>query len=299
MNQLSLKLYFLFLLVASLTSNAQVNKFFNSNNYTPIDYSLLYPDGSTAARAATSAKAIKQAYPNSTDGVYYINVPTVGVKQVYCLMDNKYDGGGWMLSMKATRGTTFNFDANYWYTANTLNPNDVTRLDADAKYDVFNYYPAKDIMALWPDIPNITTESGSIDNLTNWSWLQNNFNSGTATTLINFFTQTPTATTFQTKTGGSNANVGITFTGFNSSIFTTEWGYMFYGFNYTGPGGASGHKVRWGLSYNNEADQNSNDASNGIGLSNNSYSAGDTYSFCCSGVFTGINRNARVEMYIR
>lgn len=280
-------------------TNAQVNKFFLRNNYTPLDYSLQFPDGSSVARAATSAQAIKQAYPNSPDGVYYINIPTVGVKQIYCLMDNKYDGGGWMMAMKATRGTTFNFDANYWYTANTLSPNDFTRNDGDAKFDVFNYYAAQDILALYPDIANIGTESGSIDNLTNWSWLQNSFNSGTKTTLINFFTQTPTATTFQTKTGGNSANVGITFTGFNSAVFTTEWGYMFYGFNYTGPGGASGHKVRWGLSYNNEADQNSNDASNGIGLSNNSYSSGDTYSFCCSGVYAGINRSARVEMYIR
>lgn len=287
------------LLFSALSLNAQVNKIFSTNNYTAIDYNLLYPDGSSEARAASSAQAIKQAYPNSTDGIYFINVPTVGVKQVYCLMDNKYNGGGWMLAMKATRGTTFNFDANYWYTANTLNPNNVNRNDGDAKYDVFNYFAAKDLMALWPDIANIGTESGSIDNLTNWSWQENNFNGGNRTALINFFTQTPTATTIQTKTGGSNANVGITFTGFNSSIFTTEWGYMFYGFNYTGPGGASAQKVRWGLSYNNEADQNSNDASNGIGLSYNTFSAGDTYSFCCSGVFAGMNRSARVEMYIR
>jgi hypothetical protein len=287
------------LLFSALSLNAQVNKIFSTNNYTAIDYNLLYPDGSSEARAASSAQAIKQAYPNSTDGVYFINVPTVGVKQVYCLMDNKYNGGGWMLAMKATRGTTFNFDANYWYTANTLNPNNVNRNDGDAKYDVFNYFAAKDLMALWPDIANIGTESGSIDNLTNWSWQENNFNGGNRTALINFFTQTPTATTIQTKTGGSNANVGITFTGFNSTIFTTEWGYMFYGFNYTGPGGASAQKVRWGLSYNNEADQNSNDASNGIGLSYNTFSAGDTYSFCCSGVFAGMNRSARVEMYIR
>lgn len=282
--------------------NAQVNKFFNSNNYTPLDNISKFPDGSTIARAASSAKAIKDAYPNVTDGVYYINLPTIGVKPVYCLMDSKYDGGGWMMAMKATRGasptyaaTTFNFDANYWYTANTLNATDVTRNDADAKFDVMNYFAAQDILALWPDIPNSSTESGSIDNLTNWSWLQNSFNGGARTTLINFFTQTPTATTFQTKTG-TNSNVGITFSGFSNTIFTTEWGYMFYGFNYTGN---SAQKVRWGFSYNNEQDQTSNDASNGIGLSSSSYSAGDTWTFCCSGVVAGINRNARVEMYIR
>lgn len=70
---------------------------------------------------------------------------------------------------------------------------------------------------------------------------------------------------------------------------------MFYGFNYNTN---AGHKVRWGFSFNNEQDQNSNDASSGIGLSN-SYSSGDVYTFCCAGVTQGINRSARVEMYIR
>ena len=34
------------------------------------------------------------------------------------------------------------------------------------------------MMAVWPDIANSGTESGSIDNLTNWTWLENNFNNG-------------------------------------------------------------------------------------------------------------------------
>ncbi len=300
-NQIKLFSFFLLFGCFYFDANAQVNKFFNSNNYTPLDNISKFPDGSSIARAASSAKAIKDAYPNVTDGVYYINLPTIGVKPVYCLMNSKYDGGGWMMAMKTTRGTnptfnstTFNFDANYWYTANTLNPDDVTRNDADAKFDVMNYYPAQDIMALWPDIPNSSTESGSIDNLNNWSWLQNSFNGGTRTTLINFFTQTPTATTYQTKTG-TNSNVGINFSGFSNTVFSTEWGFMFYGLNYTAN---TGHKVRWGFSFNNEQDQISNDASSGIGLSN-SYSSGDVYTFCCAGVTQGINRSARVEMYIR
>ena len=209
-------------------------------------------DGSSSEKAAPSAKYIQTAFNQTADGVYWINLPYVGPTQIYCIMNAAVDGGGWMMAMKATRGaspgyaaTTFNFDANYWYTANTLNSTDVTRNDADAKFDVMNYFAAKDIMALWPDISNSGTESGSIDNLTNWSWLQNSFNGGASTTLINFFIQTPTATTFQTKTG-TNSNVGITFSGFNSTIFSTEWGYMFYGFNYTGN---SAQKVRWGFSF--------------------------------------------------
>lgn len=297
MKKLKKKLYFLLVFTVSLSSNAQVNRLFSSQNVTPIDYNMLYPDGSSVARAATSAKAIKDAYPASTDGVYYINLPTVGVKQIYCLMDNKYDGGGWMMAMKATRGaspgfaaTTFNFDANYWYTANTLNSTDVTRNDADAKYDVFNYYAAKDLLALWPDIPNVGTESGSIDNLTNWSWLQNSFNNGTTSTLISFFPATPTQTTKETSNNGTGT---MTFNGFGTP-FSKQVGFTFYGFNYIG---YSGTKVRWGFGWNNETDQGSNDVSGGIGMASGSFSAGDRIT-CCAAV-TGINRNARVEMYIR
>lgn len=247
------------------------------------------PDGLSSTTAAISAQAIKSAYPNSTDGIYWIDLPTVGPKQIYCLMDNKYDGGGWMMAMKATAGTTFNFAADYWYTNNTLNSTDLTRNNADAKYDAMNYYPAKDILALWPDIAASGTESGSIDNLSNWSWLQNNFhNTGSTTTLISKFAATPTQSSIETSTTGA-----ISFSGYGTP-FSKQPGYMFYGFNYQGN---TSHKVRWGVSWNNEADQNTNDVSVGIGLSARSYSAGDAYG--CCGSFEGINRSARVEMYIR
>lgn len=247
-------------------------------------------DGLSAATAAISAQAIKAAYPDATDGVYWINLPTIGPKQVYCLMDSKYDGGGWMMAMKSsTYSTTFSYSANYWYTANTLNETDLTRNDADAKYDVMNYFPAKDIFAIWPDIPVTTAESGSIDNLSTWTWLQNNFHSsGQSTTLISKFAATPTQSAIYTSTNGT-----MTFSGFGSS-FSNQVGYTFYGFNYTGNSGA---KVRWGFAWNNEADQNSNDVSGGIGMQYGSYSAGD-YIGCCQSQY-GMNRKARVELYIR
>lgn len=247
------------------------------------------PNGLTSNTAAVSAQAIKAAYPAATDGVYWIDLPTVGPKQVYCLMDSKYDGGGWMMAMKATTGTTFNFDANYWYTANTLNPTDLTRNNADAKYDVMNYFTAKDIFAIWPDINASGTESGSIDNLTNWTWLQNNFhNSGSTTTLISKFAASPTQSSIETNTTGTT-----TFSGY-SNTFSRQGGYMFYGFNYIGN---ASHKVRWGISWNNETDQATNDVSAGIGMSARSYSAGDAMGCCETNL--GINRSARVELYIR
>jgi hypothetical protein len=248
------------------------------------------PDGLTAATAAINAKAIKAAYPSVTDGVYWIDLPTVGPKQIYCLMDSKYDGGGWMMAMKASStNTTFSYDANYWYTNNTLSVAEFNRNSGDAKFETMNYFASKDILALWPDIPNVSAESGSIDNLTNWSWLQNNFhNTGSTTTLIAKFAATPTQAAIENNTTGT-----ITFSGYGTP-FSKQGGYMFYGFNYQGN---ASHKVRWGVAWNNEADQATNDVSVGIGLAARSYSAGDAYG--CCGTFAGIDRSARVELYIR
>lgn len=289
LNQLELKSYMKGLFGEMMVYNRDLS---------PSDLAYIYdrtkskypaPDGLTSATAAVSAQAIKSAYPNATDGVYWIDLPTAGPKQLYCLMDSKYDGGGWMMAMKATTGGTFNYAANYWYTANTLNPTEFNRNDGDAKFDVMNYYPAKDIFALWPDIGASGTESGSIDNLTNWSWLQNNFhNSGATTTLISKFAASPTQVAFTSNTTGSTS-----FTGYGTP-FSNQSGYAFYGFNYVGNANV---KVRWGFGWNNEADQGSNDVSGGIGMAAGNYSAGD-YVGCCQ-TQLGINRKARVEMYIR
>ena len=81
----------------------------------------------------------------------------------------------------------------------------------------------------------------------------------------------------------------------------------FYGFNYINA--SSTAKVRWGFGWNENGgglypggEQTSNDVSGGIGMSglfstNINYSAGDQYS--CCGTNTGINRSARVEIYVR
>ena len=72
--------------------------------------------------------------------------------------------------------------------------------------------------------------------------------------------------------------------------------FSFYGFNYSG---YTNGKVRWGFAWNNEANQQSNDVSGGIGMHTNFgyYSAGDKKR-CCQ-TSTGINRKARVEIYNR
>jgi hypothetical protein len=246
--------------------------------------------GLSSAEAASSAEEIKQNYPSATDGVYWIDLPNVGPTEVYCLMDNAYDGGGWMLAMKATQGTTFSFNSSYWTSSNTLNTTSLNRSDGDAKFEVMNQFPGTDLMALWPDISNIGSESGSIDGLSLWSWLKNNFDGGSESTLISKFSEGEQA--IWTSTNGS-----FSFDGYNTSVFSRQYGYTFYGFNYV----INNKRVRWGMVWNNESCRGcSEDAAGGIGLDSSwgNYSAGDRKNW--SGVnVTGINRKARVEIYVR
>lgn len=255
-----------------------------------------YMDGTTSAKAAPNAKYIQTAFNNYTDGIYWINLPYVGPTQVYCLLNTAVNGGGWMMAMKATRGSTFQYSSSHWTSVTTLNSSDTNRNDADAKFNTMNYYYSKDIMALWPDIPwnyGSSSTGGSVN--TNgsynvWCWLQNNYNNGLRITPINFFNS------------ASNLFFGDAnnFTG-KGTAFSSQIDVRFYGFNYTG--NATGSN-RWGFGWNENGgglypngDQGSNDVFSGIGMAAGSYSAGD-YISCCQNV-TGINRTARVEIYIR
>jgi hypothetical protein len=202
-------------------------------------------------------------------------------------MDEKYDGGGWMMMMKATRGTTFQYSANYWTTNNTLNTTDLTRNDADAKYNTMNYYQAKDMMAIFPDITTNGVNSGSISNLPYWSWLQNDFNGGSRITPISFFN---TVNRYFIKDAK-------TFSGWASGVFSSQVDVRFYGYNWT-----DNLNSRWGFGWNENGGGlypngvlGSDDVVGGIGTSY--YSAGDTIN-CCQDT-TGINRSARVEVYVR
>lgn len=264
-------------------------------------------DGLSSETAGTSALQLKNDYGYNTDGVYWINLPTVGPTQIYCIMDSSYNGGGWMMAMKATTGTTFQYSSNYWTTINTLNPTDVTRNNADAKFDSMNYFPSTDIMAVWPDIT--TGTGGSITGLGVWTWLENNFYAeGKPITLVNFF-NTVTGSMASGGSGVYKSNAKA-FSGWASGIFSSQTDVQFYGFNYNAHGGygVSGG-VRWGFGWNENSEgafpsvissyAGSNDVSGGIGMdaSYGNYSAGDKIN-CCQDT-TGINRSARVEIYVR
>ena len=243
--------------------------------------------GLTAANPAASAVEALQSGATD-DGIYYINLPTVGVTPIYCKMNRAADGGGWMMALKASRtpGTTFSYGSTHWTTVTTLNPTtQVSRADSDAKFDTMNYFQAKDIMALWPDI---TTNGGSLgaNPYSCWSWLENDFYGGTRSTLISFFSTVNRRFIKDAKT----------YSGWKSGIFSSQVDIRFYGFNWT-----DNYNTRWGFGWNENGGglypngvTGSDDVWGGIGTN---YSAGD-YISCCQDT-TGINRSARVELYIR
>jgi len=272
-------------------------------------------DGLSSATAGLSAAAIKAQTGTNADGAYWINLPTVGPTQIYCIMNSAVAGGGWMMAMKATRGTTFSYSSTHWNSVTTLNPTQNNRADGDAKFNTMNYFEANDIMALFPDI---TTNGGSLGtNAMNcWTWLENNYNGGTRITPINFFN---TAGTFNTGNVNTPSNYGgkfikdaKTFAGWTGQ-FSGQANIRFYGFNFKNPDGYGSFKCRWGFGWNENGEPlyetpaslvgisyaGSNDVGGGIGMDSSfgSYSAGD-YISCCQDA-TGINRSARVEIYIK
>jgi hypothetical protein len=272
------------------TSNGD-GYYFSSNGKNPV-----YP--------AESAKIIKDTTGVNEDGVYYILCNGISTP-VHCLMNDVYDGGGWMALMKATQGTTFQYSSTHWTTASTLNPTDTTRNNADAKYNTFNYQKVKDVMAIWPDISpdfgvNIHGRNGgSFYTKDGWVWLLNNWtNTATRLTGLAGF-QGP-----QRRAGGelgdffatSGANDPRNFTGYSTTIWSsmTPVNSRLHFIATSVSGG-----LRWGFLWNDNPNYDGCDAISGIGMGSGSgnRSAGDWNNGY--GSVPGINRQARVEMYGR
>lgn len=91
-------------------------------------------DGSSSASAAPSAQHIKTITGTTTSGIYWINVPNLGVSQVYC--DMSTDGGGWMM-LGYAGSTTGVGDSNHilFNTIGTLATNRVYGQLAFSRFD--------------------------------------------------------------------------------------------------------------------------------------------------------------------
>lgn len=237
-------------------------------------------NGLTRERAAPSAKHIVDVYKTINNGIYWIDLPTIGPTQVFCIMNPACDGGGWMLAMKGSNGNVFNYNSSYWSNSNTLNPTNPSRDNGNAKYEVFNHYKATDWFAGFPDVQHHTGDINR-DVYNGFTWLEKNA-VGSEKTLLEFF----------------RSNVRLTksrnprdLRKFNGNVWSSQNGFQWYGMNYQG---GHGHKSRWGFGWNNERDERTNDATGGIGTQHSS--AGDHFG-CCGN--RGLNRTMRFEFYVR
>lgn len=61
------------------------------------------------------------------DGYYWILIPNIGPKYIYCIMDKKYNGGGWMLAMRSVYGSrNFSYESKHFKTSTVLNDDSKT-----------------------------------------------------------------------------------------------------------------------------------------------------------------------------
>jgi hypothetical protein len=247
---------------------------------------LYAPIGLTQEFPALSAKYILDLSINLLeDGIYYILLNGASMP-IYCLMDPKWDGGGWMMLMKATRGTTFQFSSPYWTNKDTsLNTNDTTRNDRDAKYHTMNYSKIKDLLVTWPDVGY---KGGSLINTDTWTWLLNDWYSASRITFLDGI-QTD-------KSRYININ---NFSGFSSIIWSHEDPNSAFIIGGTRIVKMANKNVRLGFVWSETDIFNSINTFNGIGMDNTTgYSAGDWRSELAGG-YAGLNRSMRVEIYGR
>lgn len=265
-----------------------------SRTYNVASY-VYYSTGKSGMFPAESAKMIKATTGTNTDGLYSIYVNTGGYF-IYCLMDSKWAGGGWMMLMKATRGTTFQYSSTYWTdTSTTLNPDfGADRTDGDAKFITMNYSPISDVMALWPDVGYT---GGSVSQTDSWSWLLTNYYS--------------TSTKVTAITGFSNSRDALPYTDprYFPGNSTNIWSQQGGAFRHVIGGGShvagnTWSNTRWGFLWNNESDFGSIDVTGGIGLGfawgggGSVYYSGGDWIGCCQ-TTAGLNRSMRYEIYGR
>jgi len=253
-------------------------------------------DGKTQKRAANSALEILQKNCDARNGLYWINIPNVGAKQVYCIMDSQCHGGGWMLAMQGAENDTFKYDSAHWTTSTTLNDNNSSFIDKsgnpdlnkiiDAKYDVYNYKPITDCLALFPSSKLNTGPFLPSVPQYGWTWLYNNAIPNSS--LLDFFKTNKKSYSFYsgdtnmrrldayppTSYDGTLTQIDTYLKENNASIFIfpKQYGYCTWGLNYTNDNNWAWNRpynsmnVRWGSSFNNESDDGSNDTTSGIGL---------------------------------
>ena len=268
--QNSKRVFAAIVLAAGLMSTIPIQKAAATN-----DVSASCQIGFSSSCPAQSPQEIYNLYGTTTNGTYWINVNGTAT-QTYLIMDTSYpDSGMWFLGMKGNKtSTTFTYSSTYWTDANTTLATSSLSDDVstDAKFNAFNYLPVTRILAVFKDrSTQAFNASGSGDygtnNFAGHTWTEsvasqtmlNRFN-----TNLNISAASGTYTSYS-KYRETNSSSG-------KLVFPYQTGYFQYGYANT-----NGQSYRWGVTFNNETSQGSNDSVSGIGLA--SYSAAGVLSY--------------------
>ena len=240
--------------------------------------------GSSSSCPAQSPQEIFNLYGTTTNGSYWLNVNGTA-RETFLILNTSFpDGGMWFLGMKAPKlSTTFKYDSLQWTdqtttTGTTSLSNDVT---TDAKFHAFNYLPVTKLVAVFRDRETDANwqqfnASGSGDLGTNsfsgHTWME----TITAQSMYTRFTTNQnlvdasgsqsTYMTRHTITRETDSSSG-------KLVFPYQTGWSRYGFNNT-----TAYTYRWGVTYNNETSNGSNDSGSGIGMEEYSSAARVSYS---------------------
>jgi hypothetical protein len=174
-----------------------------------IDRNLItIKDGLSEDRAADSAVDIMRNFCIKNNGRYWIKSPDATVAEyIYCIMDEKCKGGGWMLAMKGSKynNKTFNYNAEHWTKATTVIPtrgsgdydiepnSEFMETELDAKYNIYNTMKVKECLAIFdPRDCGVENKPEYYYNMYQlkkygWIWHEKNFNNGIGITLLDFY----------------------------------------------------------------------------------------------------------------
>ena len=272
---------------------------------------------------AISAAAIKLACPSALNGLYWIYLNGVDgtAEQVYSIMDSSVAGGGWMLVMKDLADSgQFAYGSEYWDAPGGLHETNIGPLISQyqpgtgvisfneaAKYNLFDQFPANEILALFPGVHGYA--GGAINGSPyGFIWkesvitsqpMSEDFQLGTgggcptsATALLNLFTSANRCVIRYVENTYNSSESPYSVIG--DGVFSSQSDIKFFGFNYVG---GNYHFARFGLGWNENGahEENSNDIQGGIGASG--LSAGDVVD-CCETTY-GLSRSMDFELFVR
>lgn len=211
------------------------------------------PDGSTQANAAPSAQFIKNQYPASSNGVYWIDHGS-GAYQVYCYMD----AGGHILVGKIASSTSSSspwlYNGSYWGTTTAQNEStnqNLTSADGAGR-GWFGYTITSNLRLCLGSQTNAITLNVSGTNCRAYF-------TGSQIDLNPVLSRAQMLTWFATGTGQSVSQ-------FDNQPFCNRIGIN--------RADSANQAMRFGITMNNENDCSSNDSSVGFGTYTNAQTTG-------------------------